>query len=74
MTLISVLRETFFADQGLTDNRQLLFSFVLPGIEGEWGFFPAAMGPWKTLVTVSSEGRVCVSAFCACMNLRCTRM
>jgi len=74
MAAISVIRETFFADQGLSDNRQALFSFEIPGIEGEWEFFPPAGGPWKTLATVSSQGGGCSSWFVCLCGMEMYRM
>jgi hypothetical protein len=58
MTMMTAIQDIFFADQGLVDNRQALFSFVIPGCEGEWGFFPPTATPWKVLAVVSCRHRV----------------
>jgi len=53
MMIITAIKDLFFADQGLVDNRQPLFPFAIPGCEGEWGFFPPTAAPWKVLAIVS---------------------
>lgn len=51
--MVSAMKDVLFADQGLVDNRQALFSFAIPGVEGQWGFFPPTLAPWRVLAIVS---------------------
>ena len=55
--MLSKLKEVLFSDQGLVDDRDALFTFAIPGLEGEWGFFPPSIVPWKILALVSETVR-----------------
>lgn len=52
---METIRNLLFGDQGLVDRREALFSFEIPGLEGEWGFFPPTLAPWKVLAFVSQS-------------------
>jgi hypothetical protein len=54
--MMAAIKDIFLADQGLVDDRQALFTFAIPGLEGVWGFFPPTLAPWKVLAFVSCTG------------------
>lgn len=64
--MLSVLKGFLSSDQGLVDDREALFTFIVPSIdglgvvlpEGQWGFFAPSFVPWKILALVSENGTV----------------
>lgn len=68
--MLSVLKGFLSSDQGLVDDREALFTFIVPSIdglgvvlpEGQWGFFAPSFVPWKILALV-----VLIQSFIQCI-------
>jgi hypothetical protein len=50
--------KSFFQDELITDDRQPLFEFTIPGSEGKFGLFAPGGALWQQLVIVSNVVRV----------------